>query len=116
MIRLNTIPAVGILLALAVMPVTVTAVEILGPGNRSCGTWLGDRQRNPSSELIEEAWILGYLSSFNNFSPNQYSDVTKGIDNAGLLSWIDSYCQAHPLDPLFHAVNQLIGELGARRH
>jgi hypothetical protein len=34
--------------------------QLLGPGARSCGSWLADRRN--SAALVDEAWVLGFLS------------------------------------------------------
>src|SRR5580704_10978413 len=89
----------------------VGAPIIIGVGALSCGQWLTDRQGLHSAQPME-AWITGYLSGFNSYV--LHGDITKNIDNAGLFSWIDDYCHAHPLDDIVAATDWLIDALKAR--
>jgi hypothetical protein len=84
---------------------------IIGAGALSCGQWLTDRQGLYSAQTIE-AWITGYLSGFNAYV--FHGDMTNHTDNAGLFSWIDDYCHAHPLDDIAVATDRLIDALKAR--
>jgi hypothetical protein len=64
----------------------------------------------------KEAWLGGYLSSQNDLSwfyntGAPLPDFLKGRDWDVLTAWIDNYCQAHPLDNLDKAAQQLFFEL-----
>jgi hypothetical protein len=82
----------------------------LGQASISCGTWMADK-RSPALATTDNAWVLGFISAFNLYMLNVDDDVAHGTDNKGLLSWIDTYCVAHPLDSLESATSSLIIEL-----
>jgi hypothetical protein len=107
----------GIFLAelLLVVSVSAKAAMILGPGITSCGTWAQERRdRAQSNSLMNEAWVLGYLSAYNTYGPKATGHVSKGTDANGLLAWIDNYCSANPLKEIFDATEALILELEKR--
>lgn len=87
---------------------------VLGMGNKSCGSWVADRKAKSGVDLVEEAWVLGFLSAYNEFGP-EADDVTAQTDVAGVSGWIDNYCTAHPLDTIALAAQALIVELNKRR-
>lgn len=88
---------------------------ILGHGNVSCGTWLQTRGSQTLAEAAQESWVLGFVTGFNNYAVRS-GNILGGTDTDGLFSWIDAYCQANPLDSLFHASGALVRELEKRAH
>lgn len=61
-----------------------------------------------------EEWVLGYLTAYNeHVAPD--GNISAGTDADGLMLWLDSYCQAHPLDNLGTATSALVAELKARK-
>ncbi len=89
-------------------------VNVLGYGNRSCGSWLQVRNIPSYDEAAQLSWVAGYLTGFNNYASGQSGNVSAGIDLDGQFAWIDAYCQAHPLDSLFQATGALVRELEKR--
>jgi hypothetical protein len=83
----------------------------LGYGGVSCTTW-------SSRKVIEgktyEAWMLGYISSYNAYV-FKGSNVVEGSDVDGLRTWIDGYCKEHPQEN-FDAVVRLLIEEHARKN
>jgi hypothetical protein len=67
------------------------------------------------STMIRRARLdQGYLTAYNNFvAPD--GNITAGTDSEGVTLWVDSYCQAHPLDGLADAAAALVAELRARK-
>ena len=61
---------------------------------------------------LHELWLLGYLSGANARAP---VDFLVGNKSAALLSWVDNYCAANPLDDAPTAAEQLIKTLQARK-
>jgi hypothetical protein len=41
--------------------------------------------------------------------------VAEGTDINGVFAWIDTYCAAHPLDPIAKAAIALVVELSKRQ-
>jgi hypothetical protein len=72
-------------------------VNVLGYGNRSCGSWLQVRNIPSYDEAAQLSWVEGFLTGFNNYASNQSGDVSAGIDLNGQFAWIDSYCRRIPL-------------------
>jgi len=113
-----------ILIATALIGSEVCALgtEVLGSGVESCGTWLQNRGAQSydtvalAREFVQESWVLGYLTGSNNYAIQQSGSNTAGVDANGFFSWIDGYCQAHPLDNVFQASGALVRALDKRSH
>ena len=89
-------------------------VRVIGKGNESCGSWLQNRGAQSYAEGAQLSWVTGYVTAFNNYADHRSGDISGGTDADGLFSWIDAYCQGHPLDNLFRASGALIRELEKR--
>jgi hypothetical protein len=79
----------------------------MGAGVHSCGTWTGERAARDVGEVVDEAWVVGYLSGVATWSD---LDPLKGIDGNAVWAWIDNYCRAHPLVRINGAVDAFIKE------
>jgi hypothetical protein len=91
------------------------SVAVAGVGRDACATWLTDRGATSgevqatTKQRIE--WLSGFLSGVNLFA-DRSGDLKGGADNIdGALEWIDTYCRAHPSDPLFAAAAGLVFDL-----
>jgi hypothetical protein len=90
------------------------AYEVLGVGTLSCETWSKDRaDRASERHFIYGAWVQGYITAVNVFGEGA-SHLAKGIDDEGIMSWIDNYCSKHPTDSLTVAAKALVDELRNR--
>jgi hypothetical protein len=90
------------------------AYEVLGVGTVSCAVWTKDRvDRASDRHFINGAWVQGYLTAVNLFSDGP-SHIAKGIDDDGVMAWIDNYCAQHPVDSLTVAAKALVEELNKR--
>ena len=88
--------------------------DVMGPGTISCGKWIEQRREAGVVMYGSEDWVLGFLSSYNQYSSTD-GRLTADIDSEGAMTWLDNYCQAHPLDKLITATTALVAELEARR-
>jgi hypothetical protein len=88
---------------------------VLGNGNSSCGQWIADRKENGWLARMDETWVQGFLTAYNLYDTGP-DNVTKGIDSAGVNTWIDNYCAEHPLDSTESAAQALIVELTIRKN
>jgi hypothetical protein len=91
---------------------------ILGQGNQSCGKWIADRRQDNLAAHTEEAWLLGYLTAYNEWSndPNDpNANVTKETDADGVFAWMDNFCQSHPVDTIATGSTSLIGYFISRQ-
>ncbi len=82
-------------------------INVLGPGNRSCGEWTDDRRGR--EWVLSSVWVEGYVVGIESAWNIQFD-----IDPRALEAWLDSYCGAHPLDHLDLAAAKLTLELQAR--
>jgi hypothetical protein len=80
---------------------------LIGVGSASCGKWT--EAHCPSTECrLFHQWVLGYISGVNWRAPTaDLLDATE-LDYAALMSWMDNYCQTHPLDPITKGANELV--------
>jgi hypothetical protein len=74
-----------------------------GAGLGSCGTWIRDRK----SELgwqVDFSWIQGNIAGIALAHPDESQ---KDTDPNGMISWLDTYCSAHPLTSMYIAAIDL---------
>jgi hypothetical protein len=76
------------------------AYTAIGKGTDSCGNWTAARHDLQSSGV--EQWFLGFLSGVG-FDAVDGTDPLKRQDADAVWRWLDSYCQAHPLDRITRA-------------
>ena len=86
---------------------------ILGNGAYSCGTWTADRRDGGEVWDTDRSWLAGYLSGYSVFG-GSITNVIEGLDRDARAQWVDNYCDAHPLDPIYTAADALIAELRRR--
>ena len=78
------------------------ATVVFGPGGMPCSKY------NQSTGADKDAfryWGQGYLSGINSMKG---FDLTRGKDQAAVLTWIDQYCQSNPTSSYNGAVDSLI--------
>ena len=80
---------------------------VLGYGTNSCGTWTSEHQLKNDYAFAQNQWLLGYVTSFNAWSPGT-SNASGDTDNAGLLEWVNNYCSQHPLNSISDAAAALM--------
>jgi hypothetical protein len=106
---------IGRLLLLAMPWIVVSSADardsftIIGAGVESCGTWTAETHRSVGS--LNHSWLLGYVTAFNRYWLSIDKNVAQGTNAEGLIAWMDNYCQAHPLDNISKAADNLIDEL-----
>lgn len=81
---------------------------VYGAGAASCGAWLAARRAG--DWYLQGQWVLGFVSGYGYSAGNSL----KNTDNDAMASWIDNYCQKHPLENLSEAAQGLVAALGAR--
>ena len=69
------------------------------------------RRAGPLASAGYRSWVLGFVSGVNTMTANLKLDFLKGRDAEVLVTWIDDYCAAHPLDNLAGASIQLLTTL-----
>ena len=102
--------SVGLVLAGMLLAAEADAGSLWGAGTASCGRWVTDRRNAPSTALFEFSWVQGYITGLNSGMPSSYTNngqVGAQLDINAAEVWLDNYCQAHPLDHLADAADQL---------
>jgi hypothetical protein len=102
------IAAVSLFIAFGMCASSVRAQTYvsLGYGGVTCSTW---NSRKVIEGKTYEAWMLGYISSYNAYvfrGPN----VVEGSDVDELRNWVDGYCKGHPDENFDSVVRLLIDE------
>ena len=101
--------------------------EAFGSGTQSCAEWTkSEAERRPvnsggtmltqtgSDIPAQTQWIAGFLTAFNYYQ-SATPNVAQGTDMNGVFEWVDTYCAAHPLDPIAKAAIALVAELSKRQ-
>jgi hypothetical protein len=57
------------------------------------------------------AWVLGFVTAFNQYRSKPEGDVSGGKDTEVLMLRIDDHCRLYPLDNLYKASTALVDEL-----
>ena len=81
------------------------AVNIYGPGGMSCSKYT---QSSGADKDAFKYWGQGYISGINSM---KNFDITRGKDQASVLSWIDAYCASNPSSSYNGAVDSMILEI-----
>ena len=98
--------------ALLFLTTQIAAQEqaVLGQGNVSCSSWLNDRKVDDAQASSKIAWVLGYVTAFNQYGSKPEGDVSGGKGTEEIMAWIDNYCGQHPSDNLYRASAALVDE------
>jgi opacity protein-like surface antigen len=84
---------------------------LLGAGTASCGSWTETRRTN--GYFQHSGWVQGYLTAYNAMLPGVV-DLTEGIDVAGIMGWMDNYCNKNPLNNMDDTAAALVKHLRSR--
>jgi hypothetical protein len=84
---------------------------VLGQGNISCSSWLENRSGGDAQVSARIAWILGYVTAFNQYGSKPQGDVSGGKGTEEMAAWIDDHCRRHPTDNVYRASAALVDEL-----
>jgi hypothetical protein len=84
--------------SLLVLTTDIAAQEqaVLGQGNVSCGSWLNDRKGDDTDASSRIAWVLGYVTAFNQYESKPAGDVSGAKGTEEIMAWIDNYCGHTP--------------------
>jgi hypothetical protein len=77
-----------------------------GVGADSCEKWTA--ARHAGGWGLGELWILGFVSGVSATGYVTHLAPLAGTNAVGVLTWIDSYCQAHPAETVAHAALQFV--------
>lgn len=97
----------AMLLALTVQ-VAAQELPVLGQGNLSCSSWIDRRAGDALDAATMTAWVLGYITAFNQYASGPQGDISAGQNTKELTAWIDDYCRRNPADNFYNASAALI--------
>jgi hypothetical protein len=83
---------------------------VLGQGNVSCGSWLVARRSDEPQASNRIAWVLGYVTAFNQYGSKPEGDVSGGMSTGEIMAWLDRYCGQNPSENLYRASAALVDE------
>ena len=97
---------------LFVLTARIAAQEqaVLGQGNVSCSSWLENHKSDDVQGVARTAWILGYITAFNQYGSKPERDISEGKNTEEVMVWIDNYCKQHPADNVYRASAALVDE------
>jgi len=78
---------------------------VWGIGQTSCHGY--NRARAASGFGEHKAYLMGYLTAYNTFTPNTYN-VAGSKDLNGILAWLDEYCKKNAIDSFERALSQMV--------
>ena len=97
--------------------------EAFGIGTKSCAEWTkAEAERRPVSSggtmltemgsdiTAQTQWITGFVTAYNYYQ-SAMPNVAEGTDMNGIFAKIDTYCAAHPLEPIAKAAIAVVDEL-----
>lgn len=81
-----------------------------GVGSKSCREFVEEHHRGGWEPLVNSGWVNGYLTHFNR---NAYkgADVAADTQRDDRDQWLLRYCERHPDEGLWSAVDALIDSL-----
>ena len=88
----------------------IAAEGVLGQGNISCVSWIESRGDDNTLAATRTAWVLGFVTAFNQYGSKPEGDVSGGKGTEEIKAWIDKYCGQHPSDNLYRASDALVKE------
>lgn len=92
-------------------PLSYGEYGVYGHGNETCTDWLKDSAANPPwGRIIKHAWVLGYVTAFNNMQELNKTPL-KPTDGAAISQWIDAYCRDNTEASIEDAALALVGHL-----
>ncbi len=88
-------------------------------GAASCSSWAESRRDTSKYGFTlatgYENWILGYLTGANGILTNEHhADILENAQLDTLWTWLENYCESHPLEHISTAVEHLIVELNRK--
>jgi hypothetical protein len=95
-------------------PLLAQEQAVLGQGNVSCGSWTESRRGDDPQVAARTAWVLGYITAFNQYGSKPAGGVSGGIDTQEITAFVDSYCLQHQTNDLSSASAALVAEFRQR--
>jgi hypothetical protein len=100
----------GSLLFVVTARIAAQEQAVLGQGNVSCSSWLENHRSDDVQGAARTAWILGYITAFNQYGSKRENDVSEGKNTEEMMARIDNYCRHHPADNVYRASAALVDE------
>lgn len=87
-----------------------SGITIYGPGTTQCRLWTSDQGGGGGPAYMEKIWVLGFMSAYNNYMVRNKPGLTSD-ETTTFFTWINDYCDGHPLDTLAVATAKLVEHL-----
>jgi hypothetical protein len=97
-------------LLLAATEVSAQHRPVLGQGNVLCQVWSQDTNGRSDEASARVAWVLGYITAFNQYQAKPEGDVSSGRSTEDITAWINQHCSLHPTDDLYRASAAMVAE------
>ena len=110
----HTALVAGSLLFVLTARIAAQEQAVLGQGNVSCGSWLENRTGDDVQVAARTAWVLGYVTAFNQYGSKPEGDVSGGKSTEEMMAWIDNYCRQHPAGNVYRASAALVDQFRQR--
>ena len=108
----NSLRARAVVFAAMLLALTVQGaaqeLPVLGQGNLSCNSWAERRSGDAIDAATMIAWVLGYMTAYNQYGADPKVDVSGGQHTEEFSKWIDEYCLKNPTHNLYSAADALI--------
>ena len=106
-LRARVIVPAAVLFTLTVQG-SAQELPVLGQGNLSCNSWVERRSGDAIDAATMIAWVLGYMTAYNQYGADPKVDVSRGQHTEEFSKWIDNYCRKNPTHNLYSASAALI--------
>lgn len=80
---------------------------VKGAGRKACSDFLSARSAGSNDYLLYAGWVEGFLSSYNQFQPNNY-DITPWQTTELLMVLVAEQCTRSPDSRILSVVNGLV--------
>lgn len=83
---------------------------VFGVGGKTCKVFNRAIKLGGKPYKQYEAWLFGYFSAYNQYTPNTYNILgAKRLDQ--ILAWLNDYCKKHPQEFFVTASALLLANL-----
>jgi|SRR5581483_10994407 len=89
----------------------VREVTVKGLGNKPCSEWTKAHQPRKPEAVLQETWLTGFISGFNEYALKDSKDVAPGIGLSAIQTAVSAYCSSRPNDTLYRASKALVLDL-----
>lgn len=101
---------IAVLFAIGINANAENEGTIIVKGSSDCSSWIDGKKLNDNVQ--NKSWLLGYLSGL---AVSKNIDILRDRNYQSIFLWMDSYCDANPLEKTGNAGEKLFNELKKQR-